>query len=845
MREAVMEGGIPYLGVSAGTVLACPTISTSNDMPIVDPGAEAGEASAAAGGGAAASSSPSSSALSALGLIDFQINAHFYGGDFYSQEPGTGEFQVHFGMKREERIKEFLEEVSEDAPVPVLGLAEGYILKCEGGKVELLGGPSTRGSPLTIFRKYHAPLEVEGVGGEDLALLFRGKAERREAIVPLSTLFGNPVKSQARLSPDGHFLSFLAPDPKTDVLNVWVVERRHGVDSGEARMVTHDAKRGVRQHFWAENSRDVLYMQDVGGDENWHLYTVRVEAAGEGGAGGATPTVRDLTPFEGVRAQNVILSKKRPDELLVGLNVRDRAVFDVYRAQLSTGACVLDTQNPGDVLSWYTDLDFEVRGAYAADAAEGGRSLRVRGKGESEWRTIQTWGFEETSGVVGFNAEGDGIYVVSSLGSDTTRLVELDGKDGQERRTLVHDPRCDVGNVMLNKETHAVEAVEFNYEISEWRVMEEGAGEGSGRSLAKDFSAIEAAVTKEEGSRREFSVVARGQEDSVWVVAVTGDTVPTAYYLYYRATQALDLLFFDRPDLLRYSLGTVRPVIIPASDGEQLVSYLTLPPSVDSSWVPGLDSLSLELPLVLLVHGGPWARDSWGFNPVAQLLASRGYAVLQVNYRGSAGFGKSFINKGNGEWGVGSMQRDLTESVDWAVNWGVGDRKRVAIMGGSYGGYATLAGLCFTPEVYSCGVDIVGPAHIKTLFESIPPYWAPMKRQLVKRVGDVEEDEELNRRISPVFHAKNIQAPLMIVQGSNDPRVKKAESDQMVASMRAEGLEVCYLVYPDEGHGLARPPNKMDMYNRVEAFLAKHLGGGVFVNAADKKLFDGNTAVIE
>ncbi|TFJ83469.1 hypothetical protein NSK_005238 [Nannochloropsis salina CCMP1776] len=833
LQDAVLSHRVPYVGISAGTVLACPTVCTSNDMPVVDPSDD---------------STSAGSSLQALGLVKFQINAHYYGGEFYSREPGTGAYEAHAGMRREERIQEFLEETSEAAPVPVLGLPEGYLLRCEGEKIEIRGGPSTRGSAVTIFKKNQSPLEVEGLPTEDIAALVWGQAKPSTrtpgGMVPLHVLFGNPVRSQARLSPDGVYLSFLAPDPTTDVLNVWVVERAAGVVSRTARMVTSDHNRGIRQHFWAENSREILYLQDVGGDENWHLFSVPLSPWEAADARPGRVPVRDLTPFEGVRAENVRRCPRHPDELLVGLNLRSRAVFDVYRVSLATGSCVLDTENPGDVLAWYTDKDFEVRGAFAADAAEGGRRLRVRDKGKAAWREILAWDFEETSEVVGFNPDGDGIYVLTSVGSDTTRLVEIDCADGQERRTWLHDPRCDVGQVLINKETLALEAAELNYLTREWRCLEEGEQSAGTRSVAQDFAAIEAAVRRQAGGRRDFRVVSRAHKDALWVVAVSGDTVPTEFFLYYRATQALDLLFVDRPQLLEYSLGRMQPLVIPASDGEELVSYLTLPPALPP-WTPGAESSPLHLPLVLLVHGGPWARDSWGFSPVVQLLASRGYAVLQVNYRGSAGFGKSFVNKGNGEWGIGSMQRDLTESVRWAVQAGVADPARVAIMGGSYGGYATLAGLCFTPELYKCGVDIVGPAHLKTLFGSIPPYWAPMKRQLVKRVGNVEEEEAFNRKISPVFHAKRIRAPLMIVQGANDPRVKKAESDQMVASMRAEGLEVCYLVYPDEGHGLVRPPNKMDMYHRIEAFLKKHLGGKMFASREDKALFDGTSALIE
>jgi dipeptidyl aminopeptidase/acylaminoacyl peptidase len=278
----------------------------------------------------------------------------------------------------------------------------------------------------------------------------------------------------------------------------------------------------------------------------------------------------------------------------------------------------------------------------------------------------------------------------------------------------------------------------------------------------------------------------------------------------------------------------MQPVLIPARDGLQLPGYLTLPPNSPPA------AQSPKLPLVLMVHGGPWARDDWGFDPYAQWLANRGYAVLQVNYRGSTGFGKAFLNAGNGQWGVGAMQHDLTDAVHWAVAQGIADPKRVCIFGGSYGGYATLAGLAFTPDLYACGVDIVGPSQIKTLFESIPPYWAPAKKEMVLRVGDVEHDAALNRRISPLFHVDDIRAPLMVLQGANDPRVKIAESNQIVSAMREKGLPVTYIVFPDEGHGFARPDNSLDANAHIEQFLAKYLGG----RAEPIKPIEGSTAEI-
>lgn len=605
-------------------------------------------------------------------------------------------------------------------------------------------------------------------------------------IIPRDVLFGNPVKASPRISPDGTRLSYLAPSEK-GVLNVWV--RTIGKD--DDFQATNDTHRGIRIHFWAEDGKHILYLQDIGGDENWHVYSVNLE----------TKVVRDLTPFQGIRAQGILLDKNHPNEMLVGLNLRDRRVFDLYRVDLTTGAVVVDTVNPGDVLSWITDAKFKVRGAMAQNPKDASTTLRVRDGVSKPWRDLLTWPFGENGAAVGFTADGKGIYVQTSLGSDTTRLVLVDAASGAEKQVLAADARVDVGEVIVQPDTRTVQAVAFNYLINEWKVLD--------NSIRGDFEAI---AKLQKG---EFFLSGRDRADRTWIITFQSDDGPVSWYAWDRVTKKATFLFNNQPELAKYPLAPMQSVVITARDGVQLPSYLTLPVGVEPK----------NLPLVLNVHGGPWARDTWGYDPEAQWFANRGYATLQVNFRGSAGFGKKFLNAGNGQWGVGSMQHDLTDAVKWAIAQGIADPQRVCIYGGSYGGYATLAGLVFTPELYTCGVDIVGPSNIKTLLESIPPYWAPLKKMFVLRVGDAENDPELNRRISPLFHAEKVRAPLIIAQGANDPRVKIRESDQMVEAMRAQGLPVTYVVYTDEGHGFARPENRLDFYGRVEEFLAKQLGG--------------------
>ncbi|MCU0253608.1 MAG: S9 family peptidase [Acidobacteria bacterium] len=609
---------------------------------------------------------------------------------------------------------------------------------------------------------------------------------RLAPLIPREILFGNPVKASPKISPDGTRLAYVAPSEK-GVLNVFV--KTLGQD--DAVQVTNDTYRGIRQYFWSEDGKRILYLQDIGGDENFHVYAVDL----------ATKVVRDLTPFQGIRATNLASDKDHPNELLVGLNIRDRRVFDMYRVDLTTGAVVLDTENPGDVEAWLTDADFVIRGATAVNAADGSTVLRLRDGKDKPWREFITWPFLEEGGPVTFAKDGKSLVIESSLGSDTTRVLRVDAAGGKELAKIAENPKADAGGVMVHPDTYEIQAVGFNYLKNEWTVLDP--------AIQGDFQAL----GKLHGG--EFTVVSRDRADKRWIVAFQGDDGPVAWYLWDRAGKKGELLFVNQPELAKYQLAKMEPVVIEARDGFDLVSYLTLPVGVEPK----------GLPLVLNVHGGPWARDTWGYDPEAQWLANRGYAVLQVNFRGSTGFGKKFLNAGNGEWGVGTMQHDLTDAVKWAVGKGIADPKRVCIYGGSYGGYATLAGLTFTPELYACGVDIVGPSNIKTLFESIPPYWSTFKKILVLRVGDVEKDGALNQKISPLFHATKIKVPLLIAQGANDPRVNIREADQMVAAMRENKIPVTYVVYPDEGHGFARPNNRLDFYGRIDEFLAQQLGG--------------------
>ena len=602
-------------------------------------------------------------------------------------------------------------------------------------------------------------------------------------LIPRHVLFGNPEKDAPQISPDGSRIAYLAPDE--GVLNVWVRSRAGGDD----RPVTSDRKRGIRVFLWQEDSDHILFLQDRDGDENWHLYQTSI----------ATRETRDFTPFEHVQAQPIAREYRRPDELLVGLNVRDPRLHDVYRLNLKNGELTLDTENPGDVSGWAADSSLHVRAATAM-TADGGTSVRIRTTPSGPWVAFEQWGPDETfGGVVGFSPDDRALRMVSSVGANAARLIEVD-VETRELRVLSEDPQFDVGDVLVDRRTHDVQAVRFVRARSEWTVLD--------AAVQPDFAAIRS------GQDADISILSRDLNLAYWSVGFVDDDAPVRYCLYDRARRTTELLFVNRPALQGTPLSPMSPVSFQARDGLTLSGYLTVPRDAG----PG------PHPTVLLVHGGPWARDVWGLNNEVQWLANRGYVVLQVNYRGSIGYGKAFVNAGDREW-AGRMHHDLLDAKRWAVERGVADPGRVGIYGGSYGGYAVLVALTFTPEEFACGFDIVGPSSLLTLIKSIPPYWAPMRALFDKRVGHLEREEEFLRSRSPLFRANAIRRPLLIAQGANDPRVKQAESDQIVAAMRANGQEVEYLVFPDEGHGFARPENRLKFYAAAEAFLARHLGG--------------------
>lgn len=618
------------------------------------------------------------------------------------------------------------------------------------------------------------------------------KAVAKTKLIPRDLLFGNPDRAGTKISPDGKYLSFLAP--VKGVLNVWVGPTDR---PDAAKPVTKDTKRGIRTYFWTYTNKHILYAQDAEGDENWHIYRVDLTSG----------DIKNLTPLKKVAARIQGVSYRFPGEILIALNDRDARYHDVYRLNLESGKRALVQQNEG-FLGFITDDDYKIRFA-TKFTPDGGNSIQ-QPDGKGGWTEFLKIPMEDslTTNVVAFTKTGKAAYVIDSRGRNTGAFTVMDLKTGKQT-VLAEDPRCDASGALLHPTERSLQAISFTYDRTRWVFKD--------LAVKADFDHL----AKVAGG--EISVTSRTLDDRKWVVAFVMDDGPVRYYLYDRPTGAAKFLFTNRKAQEGLPLQKMHARVLKSRDGLDLVCYLTLPPGSDPD---GTGRPARPVPLVLDVHGGPWARDSWGFDAVHQLLANRGYAVLGVNFRGSTGFGKKFLNAGNREW-ARNMHNDLLDAVDWAVKFKVADPKKVAIMGGSYGGYATLVGLTFTPETFACGVDIVGPSNLVTLLKTIPPYWAPAVQLFKDRVGDhtTEEGKKLLESRSPLTFVDRIRRPLLIAQGANDPRVKQAEADQIVKAMQDRKIPVTYVLFPDEGHGFARPANRLAFNAVMEAFLARHLGG--------------------
>lgn len=624
-------------------------------------------------------------------------------------------------------------------------------------------------------------------------------------LVPRSVLFGGAAgKGGFHLAADGRFLTYFARTP----------EGRPGLyrqltGGQDAVLICDQAPRGGGL-TWASDDRRYFYLQDQGGNENFHLWMFDTE----------TKTGRDLTPFEGVKAQNLLISPDRPNEILVGLNRRDNRVFDMHRIDLGSGEVKLDTENPGNVRWWAADRNLVVRAAVTCNAEDASMSLLVRDGTGASWRTLKDWPFGESGHlegygseiVVGFTPDGRGLLLNAAFDGDQTSLALVDAATGDVRKIIASDPKASVwtvpgptlymeSQVLRHPKTGEVQAVGFYAGIPEWKVLD--------RNLEADFQTLRSLRPGV------LSISGRDKADRFWLAAYNDDDLPGGIYLYDRETKKAQLLETTRTVLTKFTPGSTKPVTFKARDGLEIPGYLTLPVGVEPK----------NLPMIVCLHGGPWSRDDWGFDAVNQWLANRGYVVFQVNYRGSAGFGKKHLNAGNGQWGVGSMQHDVSDAVAWAVAQGIADPKRVAIYGASYGGYATLAGLTFTPDLFACGVVLCGISNVKTFFETLPSWWGPIRTRWIRRIGVDLNNEATVRRISPFYHADKITAPVLIFHAFNDPRVNFAEAEQIVKVLRDLKRDVEFIAFPEGGHGNWGGPDAMEELARTEAFFAKHLGG--------------------
>jgi dipeptidyl aminopeptidase/acylaminoacyl peptidase len=616
-----------------------------------------------------------------------------------------------------------------------------------------------------------------------------GKVSKTE-FIPRKVLFGNPDKIMVRLSPDGKYMAHLAP--LDGVMNIFVADAK---DPSSAKPITFDKGRGIQGYSWTYRGDELIYSQDTDGDENSILYLVNLK----------DKESKAITS-KGTKSYITGISESKPDEILISSNERDPHYFDIYKYNLKTGAKEMVYKNQAGYIGFITDENLNLRFS-TKTLPNGDQQIDQFIDGKPQLFKLIKFDDTSTSGAIGINKLGTKLYMEDSEGRDKAALYEIDLKAGT-RKIIAESDVADISDVDIDPKTHEIQAYTYNYDRPVTVIIDP--------AIKEDFEYL---GKVEHG---EMDVVSRTLKDDLWIVAYKKDNAPISYYIYDRAKKKADFLFVHNSKLAGYKLNEMIPVVIKSKDGLDLVSYLSVPQEYKADANDPV-KLSQPLPLILDVHGGPQARDAWGYDPFHQWLTNRGYAVLSVNYRGSSGFGKGFIRAGDGEWAA-KMHDDLIDAVNWAISKGITTKDKVAISGGSYGGYATLVGLTMTPDVFACGIDLVGPSNLTTLYNSIPPYWEPFRANLRRMLGgnpETKEGKEILAKKSPLTYYDKITKPLLIAQGANDPRVKQAESDQIVNKMVENSIPVTYLLYPNEGHGFARPENRASFYAVAEQFLGK------------------------
>ncbi|MBN2524650.1 MAG: S9 family peptidase [Bacteroidales bacterium] len=611
------------------------------------------------------------------------------------------------------------------------------------------------------------------------------KNDQKPPRLDLEDFFKNPEKAYFKISPGGQFISFTAPYESR--MNLFIQE----VGQDSIQQITFETDRDIAGYLWANDNR-ILYIKDENGNEDFKLYGVNRD--------GGNP--KCLTCFEGVRTQIIDDLPDQPAEVIIGLNKRSPQVFDPYRLNIETGEMKLLAENPGNIVGWITDHDGKLRVAFAITDGVN-HTVLYRDHEEDEFREVLTTSWRDNFNPLFFTFDNKMLYVSSNLGRDKQEIVIFDPQTGEEVETLYKNDEVDVSGLQYSRKRKVLLSASYTTDKRQYHFFDEDAQ-------------IQYEFLQQELPGYEIYISATDTAETKYVVRTYSDRSRGAYYFLDSETNELSKIADISPWLNEDDLAEMKPISYQSRDGLTIHGYLTLPKGYKAK----------NLPVVINPHGGPWYRDSWGFNPEVQLLANRGYAILQMNFRGSTGYGKEFWLKSVKQWGR-SMQDDITDGVNWLINKGIADPERIAIYGGSYGGYATLAGLTFTPDVYACGIDYVGVSNMFTFMNTIPPYWEPMRELWYELVGNPVKDSLLLAEVSPVFHADKIQVPLFIAQGANDPRVNKAESDQMVEALKQRGIEVEYMVKDNEGHGFHNEENRFDFYRAMDAFLAKHIGDSV------------------
>ena len=603
-------------------------------------------------------------------------------------------------------------------------------------------------------------------------------------LIPLRDFFRNPVESGHSLSPNGEYIGFLKP--WNSRMNIFVQK----IGEEDATRVTSVTERDIPGFFWATDDR-IVYSLDKGGDENYHVFAINRDGSNE----------LDLTPFEETRASVIDDLRDDPEHMLIRHNERDKRTFDVFRVNVNTGESERLVKNPGNLVSFLTDHDGKLRIATTTDGVN--TSVLYRETEDDEFRTILTTNFRESLSPLFFTYDNKNLYASSNIGRDKEAIVLFDPREGKELEVIYEHPQVDVSALLRSDKRKIITGVAFTAAKRGYHFFDDK------RREMQDF-------LKQQLPDQEIALVSYNLDENKYLVRANSDRSRGAYYFYDLEKEELTHLADISPWLEPKELAPMRPIVFQSRDGLLIYGYLTLPVGVEPQ----------DLPTVILPHGGPWARDTWGFRPDVQFLANRGYAVLQINFRGSTGFGRKFWEMSFKEWGQ-TMQNDVTDGVEWLIDQGISDPDRIGIFGASYGGYVVLAGLAFTPDLYACGVDYVGVSSLFTILETIPPYWEPMREMMYEMMGDPEKDQDMMRAVSPVFHADKIKSPLMIAQGANDPRVKISESDQIVAALKERGIEVPYLVKDNEGHGFRNEENRFEVYRAMEQFFGEHLKGRV------------------